>query len=126
VIVPRWPGVAVAIGAAVLVSCGVDLGRQAITVPGGDADRGQELTASFGCGSCHTIPGIEGADAVVGPPLTDMGRREYIAGKLPNRPDNMIRWLIDPQAVEPGTAMPNMGISERQARDVAAYLYTLR
>jgi cytochrome c2 len=113
-------------GAAILVACGVDLGDQAITVPGGDPDRGRELIASFGCGSCHTIPGIEGADAVVGPPLTDMGRREYIAGNLPNEPPNMIRWLVDPQAVEPGTAMPNLGISERQARHMAAYLYTLR
>ena len=122
----RWPGVAVVAGAAILVACGVDLGYQAITVPGGDQDRGRELIASFGCGSCHTIPGIEGADAVVGPPLTDMGRREYIAGNLPNEPPNMIRWLVDPQAVEPGTAMPNLGISERQARHMAAYLYTLR
>jgi cytochrome c len=111
-------------GAAVAVSCGVD--GEAVTVPGGDPDRGAELIASSGCGSCHTIPGIEGADADVGPPLTDMGRREYIAGNLPNEPENMIRWLVDPQGVEPGTAMPDLRLTEAQARHIAAYLYTLR
>ena len=124
--VSRRPGLAMVVGAAALVACGVDLGDDVISVRGGDPERGAELISSFGCGSCHTIPGIDGAEAVVGPPLTDMGRREYIAGNLPNEPDNMIRWLVDPQAVEPGTAMPNLGLSEGEARHVAAYLYTLR
>jgi cytochrome c len=108
-----------------LVSCGLVGGGEAVPVPGGDPERGAELIASFGCGSCHTIPGIEAADGVVGPPLTDVGRRRYIAGNLPNRPENLVRWLIDPQAIEPGTAMPNLGLSEEQARHVAAYLFTL-
>jgi cytochrome c len=124
--VSRWPGLAMVVGAAALVACGMNLGDGAVSVPGGDPERGAELISSFGCGSCHTIPGIEGAEAVVGPPLTDMGRREYIVGNLPNEPNNMIRWLVDPQAVEPGTAMPNLGLSEREARHMAAYLYTLR
>jgi cytochrome c len=118
------PVLALAAGAVILVGCGI--GDDAVSVPGGDPERGADLIASFGCGSCHTIPGIEGADAVVGPPLTDMGRREYIAGNLPNRPAHMIRWLVDPQAVEPGTAMPTLGLSEAQARHMAAYLFTLR
>lgn len=113
-------------GVVILVACGLDVGGDSVAVAGGDADRGAELIASSGCGSCHTIPGIEDADAVVGPPLTDMGRREYIAGNLPNEPDNMIRWLIDPQAIEPGTAMPTIGLTEAEARHIAAYLYTLR
>lgn len=123
--VSRWPGVAMLAGVAMLVACGVTEGKE-VRVPGGEPDRGAKLIVSFGCGSCHTIPGIEGADAVVGPPLTDMGLREYIAGELPNTPENMIRWLMDPQALEPGTAMPNVGLSQEEARDVAAYLYTLR
>jgi cytochrome c len=63
---------------------------------------------------------------MVGPPLTMFARRAYIAGRLPNVPDNLIRWLQDPQGVEPGTAMPNLGVGPPVARDMAAYLYTLR
>jgi cytochrome c len=111
------------VGAAVLAACGSE---PPVTVPGGDPGRGEVLIASFGCGSCHTIPGIRTADGVVGPPLEGVGRRRYIAGELPNRPDTMIRWLLDPQAVEPDTGMPDLGLTEPQARDVAAYLFTLR
>jgi cytochrome c1 len=63
---------------------------------------------------------------MVGPPLTQFGLRAYIAGQLPNQPDNLLRWLQDPQGVEPGTAMPNLGVGPAAARDMAAYLYTLR
>jgi cytochrome c1 len=72
------------------------------------------------------IPGIKGADGLVGPPLILFARRTYVAGELPNTPDNLIRWIRDPPAVEPRTAMPALGLTEQQARDVAAYLYTLR
>jgi cytochrome c1 len=94
-------------------------------VPGGDAGRGERLIARYGCGSCHTIPGVAGATAMVGPPLTDWSERQYIAGTLVNEPENLIRWIRDPDAIEPGTVMPNLGLSEAEARDVAAYLYTL-
>jgi putative membrane protein len=94
-------------------------------VPGGSPVRGASALERFGCGSCHTIPGIRGADALVGPPLNDWSRRGYIAGELPNNAANLIRWIMDPQAVEPGTAMPNLGVSEEQARDIAAYLFAL-
>lgn len=93
---------------------------------GGDAARGAKLIGQFGCGSCHTIPGIHGANGVVGPPLYFFSRRTYIAGELPNSPANLVRWVLDPPAVEPKTAMPKLGLNEQQARDVAAYLYTLR
>jgi cytochrome c len=63
---------------------------------------------------------------MVGPPLTMFARRAYIAGQLSNEPNNLIRWIRDPQAVEPGTAMPNLGVAPAVARDMAAYLYTLR
>jgi cytochrome c1 len=92
----------------------------------GDAHNGREVAGAMGCGSCHTIPGVRGAHGVVGPPLVAFGRRTYIAGELPNTPENLVRWIRDPKAVEPRTAMPTLGLSEQQARDVAAYLYTLR
>ncbi|MEU9829411.1 c-type cytochrome [Micromonospora chersina] len=91
----------------------------------GRPDRGAKLIAQYGCGSCHTIPGIERAGGLVGPPLTRFGARSYIAGELPNNADNLRRWITDPQAVEPGTAMPNLGVSAIDAQDIAAYLYTL-
>ena len=91
----------------------------------GRPDRGAELITRYGCGSCHTIPGINRADGLVGPPLTRFGARSYIAGQLPNNADNLQRWISDPQAVEPGTAMPNLGVTAIDAQDIAAYLYTL-
>jgi cytochrome c2 len=92
----------------------------------GDVRHGAQLVASLGCGSCHSVPGIAGAQGLVGPPLDHMGRRIYIAGVLRNSPDNMAAWLRDPQRFVPGNAMPNMGINEQDARDLTAYLYTLR
>jgi cytochrome c1 len=74
---------------------------------------------------CHDIPGIRGPASDVGPPLDHIAHRAYIAGVLPNTPENMLRWLMNPPGVDPRTAMPNMGISEEQARDIAAYLATL-
>jgi mono/diheme cytochrome c family protein len=93
---------------------------------GGDARAGREIIAVKGCGSCHTIPGIAGANSTVGPPLTAMAARAYVAGVLPNTPENLIRWVLDPPGVDSLTAMPALGLTPRQARDVAAYLYTLR
>lgn len=98
---------------------------QDVQVAGGDPERGAGVIQDIGCGACHTIPGIEGARGVVGPPLSFWSRRSYIAGNLPNSPPNLVRWIRDADAVEPGTAMPDLGLSEQQARDVAAYLYTL-
>lgn len=96
------------------------------TVPGGDPDRGRQRLTQYGCAACHTIPGIRNANGNVGPPLTRIGDRTYIAGVLNNTPANMVRWIRSPQGVVPGNAMPNMGVSEADARDIAAYLYTLR
>jgi cytochrome c len=92
----------------------------------GNAERGREAIAGFGCGACHQIPGIRGARGRVGPPLTSFATRSYIAGQLVNSPDNLISWIVDPQKVEPGTAMPNLGVIPQVARDMAAYLYTLQ
>lgn len=93
---------------------------------GGNPQRGSALIRQNGCGSCHVIPGIEEATGDVGPPLTGVGRRIYLAGVVRNTPEGMVAWLRNPQAVVPGNAMPNMQLDERDARDIAAYLYTLR
>ncbi len=88
--------------------------------------RGAQLISAYGCGSCHTIPGINGADGLVGPPLTHWSRRTYIAGVLPNDPDNLQFWVQHPQQVVPGVDMPDMGIRQQEARDIATYLDTIR
>ena len=95
------------------------------TVEGGDVESGARMIGFYDCGSCHVIPGIDGADGVVGPPLDFWARRALIAGSLPNNPDNLIAWLVEPHAIEPGTAMPDVGMTEAEARDIAAYLFTL-
>jgi cytochrome c2 len=92
----------------------------------GNPKHGAKLIAAEGCGTCHTIPGIDGANGMVGPPLRTVGQRMIIAGVLPNTPANLIHWLMAPQSVVPGNAMPDMGLSARDAADIAAYLYTLR
>ncbi|HEX5831108.1 MAG TPA: c-type cytochrome [Gemmatimonadaceae bacterium] len=81
---------------------------------------------AYGCGSCHTIPGIPGADALVGPPLQGLVRRAYVGGVLPNTPDNLVRWIRHPRQVSPRTAMPELGVTDADARDIAAYLYSRR
>ncbi|MBQ0896282.1 c-type cytochrome [Micromonospora sp. U56] len=121
-----------ALGAALMILPVVAVTACASTTPPpppesrtGRPDRGAELIVQYGCGSCHTIPGVNRADGLVGPPLTRFGARSYIAGQLPNNADNLQRWIADPQAVEPGTAMPNLSVTAIDAQDIAAYLYTL-
>lgn len=85
--------------------------------------RGRVALEIHGCGSCHVIPGVRDAVGRVGPRLEGIGEQIYIAGVLTNTPENMIRWIRDPQEISPQTAMPDLGISEEDARDMAAYLY---
>ena len=94
--------------------------------PDADPALGAELIRHHGCGSCHRIPGIAGAHGQVGPPLTRIARRAYLGGVLPNQPESMVLWLLNPPAAAPGSAMPVLGLSEAEARAIAAYLYTLR
>lgn len=93
---------------------------------GGDPQRGAAEIRNVGCGSCHKIPGIAGADGLVGPPLDLIGRRIYLAGVLRNTPENLRAWLRNPQKFVPGNAMPDMNLSDEQSRNIAAYLYTLK
>jgi cytochrome c len=102
----------------------LELRRRAEAITGGDAERGRHALAAYGCGACHSIPGVAGATALVGPPLKGIGSRAIIGGKLENNPDNLRRWIIDPQSVTPGTAMPRLGVQPQAARDMAAYLFT--
>lgn len=92
---------------------------------GGNAAHGKQLIAGYGCGACHIIPGVSGARGLVGPPLYYLGQRTMIAGMLPNSPDNLASWIEHPKAVNPKTAMPDLGLTPDQAYDIAAYLYTL-
>lgn len=92
----------------------------------GNADQGKQLIQNYGCGACHIIPGVRGARGLVGPPLNYFADRTMIAGELPNTPPNLARWIQHPKQVEPGTAMPDLGVTQEQANDMAAYLYTLR
>ena len=84
---------------------------------------GRRLIASYGCGACHSIPGVPGADAMAAPPLNCFYERIYIAGWLSNTRGNLTKWIQNPQLIDPGTAMPNLGVSQKEADDIAAYLY---
>ena len=100
--------------------------EKAIALTGGDPDHGSKLLVRYGCAGCHTIPGVPRANGLVGPSLQHIASRVYIGGVLLNNPDNLMRWLKNPPGVDPMTAMPATGLSDRDARDIAAYLYTLR
>ena len=93
------------------------------TLSGGDPSRAPEVLRRYGCAGCHTIPGVPGADGRVGPPLSGLSERLYVAGVLENRSDNLIAWIVSPQRFSPNSAMPPTGVSEKEARDLAAYLY---
>ena len=108
-----------------LVSARTDVAAAPLPRINGDSNRGAELIGRFGCGYCHAIPGIANANGRVGPPLSGFGDRLYVAGMLPNTPENLMEWIENPQRIVPGNVMPVLGISDHDARDIATYLYTL-
>ena len=121
-----------AIGAALLAAEGgywnyssaqTQLRNKVEAMTGGHVESGRRAFSAYGCGSCHSISGVGGASGLVGPPLTGIGSRAVIGGKLENNPDNLQRWILDPQAVTPGTAMPRLGVEPQAARDISAFLY---
>lgn len=118
----RAAATAAALAALAIAGCG---GAPETEVQGGDPERGHDLIVDYGCGTCHTIAGVDEANANVGPELTDFRRNRYIAGELPNTPENAIRWIMDPRSVSPDTIMPDLGVSEDEARDIVAYLHGL-
>jgi cytochrome c2 len=121
-----------ALGLATLMSLACDQlsqkdVEQASTLTGGgNARSGRTQIRKYGCNTCHEVPGVPGARALIGPPLDGVGQRYYLAGELPNSPENLMLWIQHPRKVEPHTAMPEMGVTEQDSRDIAAYLYTLR
>jgi cytochrome c len=102
----------------------LQLKREVKALTGGDVDRGERAFLRHGCGGCHSIDGVPQAAGLVGPPLTGIGRRAIIGGRLGNNPTNLRRWIEDPQLVSPGTAMPDLNVSPADSRDIAAFLYT--
>jgi cytochrome c1 len=113
---------------AIVAACGWDRGASDERDPltGGVPARGQDAIRNYGCGACHSVPGVAGADGTVGPPLDAFSKREYVGGVVMNSPENLILWVQAPQAIDPDSAMPNTGVTHEDARDIAAYLYTLR
>ena len=100
--------------------------RVSAVLAGADAERGRAALRTYGCVSCHFVPGVRDPGGRVGPTLAEFGRRAYIAGGLANTPDQVVSWIQDPETLRPGTAMPDLDVPEQTARDITAYLYTLR
>lgn len=96
----------------------------AAATTGGDPYRGESMFIQYGCGSCHRLKDVRLANGLVGPPLDGIAVRAVLAGKLNNEPDTLQQWIRDPQSVTPGTAMPDLHVSKRDARDISAFLYT--
>ena len=117
---------AIAFALVICASCGSSDDQQAAAATGGDPHAGIDAAVHYGCGSCHTIPRVPGANGLVGPPLTNVGGRRYIAGELPNTPDNVIRWIQHPRHVNEQTAMPDLGVTPGDARNIAALLFSLK
>lgn len=111
---------------AAAACAGRDAERRARELTGGDPAVGRSAITKYGCDGCHRIPGVWTADGTVGPPLDQLSRRMYLAGRVTNTPQNLVRFIREPRSVDEQTAMPNTGVTERDGRDIAAYLYTLR
>jgi cytochrome c1 len=110
-------------------ACGRELSAGGVTMNAStrpDVKRGHEALSQYACNACHIIPGVTGSDVHVGPSLKGIGSRTLIAGQLANTPENLARWLRETQKVKPGTAMPQLGVVDEDARDMAAYLGTLK
>ncbi len=109
-----------------LVACNRHEKTQIAAESGGNPSSGKQLVQQYGCTSCHDIPNVTGPRGMVGPPLQHVASRQFLAGKLPNTPENMIAYLQNPQGPDPQNVMPNLGLTRDQSRDIAAFLYTLK
>jgi cytochrome c len=120
-----FPKLGILIFLLALTACGA-WSPDEIEVPGGNRQRGAQALRDYGCGYCHHIPGVEEGEGRVAMPLDNWGDRQLIAGQFPNNVEFLIPWIQDPPGMLPSTTMPNLGVSEQEARDMIAYLYTLR
>ena len=113
--------------ALLALSCAcADEGRKdLVRMTGGDPRRASAAFRKYACHGCHVIPGVPGAHATVGPPLAGIAGRSYLAGRVPHSLDSLITWIRHPKQVDPRTVMPEMGVTEEEARDMAAYLYSI-
>jgi cytochrome c len=118
--------VLILISAMVLAGCRAAAKQAGAAATGGDPAHGVTAISRYGCGSCHTIPGVAGAHGQVGPPLSGIANRLYVAGMLQNTPDNLVHWVRHPRQVNEKTVMPELGLTQQEAVDVAAYLYSLK
>jgi cytochrome c len=107
--------VAAALAVLALASCGSSTESA--------SQRGHDQIVYYGCGACHKIGGVRGANADVGPPLTDFKDKLYIVGRLRLTRENAVRWIMDPLAIEPQTVMPDLGVTRSQAEAITTYLY---
>lgn len=87
--------------------------------------RGLNALRQYNRSSCHIIPGISAARSHVGPPLGGITRRAYIAGLLKDTDENLIQRIRFPQQVDTDSAMPDLGVSEKHAREMVAYFYSV-
>ena len=131
-LLPRLAGWTIGLGAVALAAGGAAINHRqsqqqlretAHALTGGDPRSGAQAFQAYGCGACHQLSGTNGPNGLVGPDLDRISERAYIGGRLRNRPENLIRWIENPQGVDPGTAMPNLNVGSADARDLAAYLY---
>ena len=109
-----------------LTACKRPPQRDSVALRGADADRGKAAILRYGCNACHAIAGTPDPSVVATAPLDGIGSRPFIAGTLGNTPDNLIKWIRFPHTVKPNGSMPELGVSDRDARDIAKYLYSLR
>jgi cytochrome c2 len=124
----------IVLGVVALTTAGVELRRShrrvvenaAEVMTGGSVARGRELVGRYGCAACHAIPGFRGMNPHVGPPLAHFAQRAFVAGVAENTADNVMKFVREPRTIAPGSAMPALGISAADARDLTAFLYTLQ
>jgi cytochrome c1 len=119
----RTAGLPCLVAAVIVLGACARSDRDGPIVTGGNAERGRAAVIALECGACHRIPGIPAARGTVGPPLGGYRMRVYVAGRNSNVPDHLVAWIRDAPSLDPGTAMPDLDVSEAEARDIAAYLY---
>jgi cytochrome c2 len=109
-----------------LSACSDEGGKRSSSLTNGNPERGKTALTTYGCVACHTIPGVRGSNSLTAPLLIGISQRSYLAGMLENTPDHLRSWIQHPRKVNPHTAMPEQGVTDQDASDMAAYLYTTR